>query len=99
MDKREKRKKLLHMANRVFNICLICVVIAFAVGKGFFEKTMPFLLPLLAVLAGGISFLNWKLPAKDRMRAKLSVSSFGIHPYVTFAALLIYNVLFFVARR
>ena len=90
-------KKKLIAINRIFDLCLIGVVLGFVLGKKAFEAAVPFLLPVLTVLAGILSYVHWKLPPEDKIHAKISVSSFGIHPYVTFFALLLYTFFYFAA--
>ena len=97
MDKKvcENRKKL-NAINRVLNLCLICYVIGYIFGGEIFQRMIPVFLIILTALAGGLSYFNRKLPPEHRMSVQLSASSFGIHPYFTFAALLIYDLLFVI---
>lgn len=81
--------KALSILIKAFDFSVVGIVIILIVSREFAKRILPVVLLLLTLIAGCIAFINRKLPDGNKAHVKISRSMFGIHPYVTFAALII----------
>lgn len=86
-------KKKIKVLNLVFNTVFISSLVADLFFPDYIIVIERVSMLALTPISGGIALLNHKLPKKERTQINpLASNSFRVHPYITFAVILVLDI-------